>query len=346
MLRRIAWVAVGALLVLASLEVLFRFLPTSTSTGTGYYIDPDIWTYPPGRIFRTSFGWGLERAQLHRANNLGFIADHDFVADVRSIALVGDSYVEASMLPPSDRIGAQLERRIPGAPAYTMGGPGSSLLDYVERVRFAYERLETRTFVIVVERGDIIQSLCGSGNVHAKCLDPATLELSTQRMATDRRLVTNVLRESALAQYVFTNLRFSAANLAIKATAGFWPRATTASATPTDTKRRDRSIDAVVETFLNRLGPYRASRFVIVLGCNLNSLRVRPPPPSDLAMVRLAEAARTWGATVVDTEPLFRAQLDKGGLSLAVSPRDAHWNSLANHILGEAIAEKLGDSRR
>jgi len=341
MLRRIAWVVGGMLLVLIALEMLFRLLPTSTATRTGYYIDPDIWTYPPGHAFRTSFGWDLERAQRHRANNVGFMADRDFVADAHAIALIGDSYVESSMLGPSERIAAQLERRLRGSPVYAMGGPGSSLLDYAERVRFATERFGTKTFVIVVERGDVTQALCGSGNVHARCLDPATLEPRLQRIASDRRLLTNILRESALAQYVFSQLRFSVASLLTRATAGFMPRTTLPAPTKPDPVKQGRSIDAVVQTFLDRLEPYRAARFVLILGCNLESLRTRPSLPPDLAMVRLADAARAWGATVLETEPLFRAHLESGGLSLAVSPRDAHWNSLAIGIVTEATAEAL-----
>jgi len=140
-----------------------------------------------------------------------------------------------------------------------MGGPGSNLLDYVERVRLATERFETKTFVIVVERGDVVQALCGSGNIHAKCLDPATLEPRTQHIASDQRLLTNVLRESALAQYVFSQLRFSAANLLTRATAGFRPRIATPAPTPPDSSKQAHSIDAVVQAFNQLLAAAGAS---------------------------------------------------------------------------------------
>lgn len=351
-LRRLGHFLLGVVAVLVILELLFRILPTSTSTRTGYYIDPNIQTYPAHHAFRTSFGWDLERSQAQHANNLGFLAEHDFVPDPRAVALIGDSYVEASMLDMRQRLAAQLETRIGGAPVYAMGGPGSSLLDYVERIRFAHERFGSRTFVIVVERGDVMQALCGSGNVHAMCLDRSTLAPQTQRIASDRRPLTEWLRASALAQYLNSQLRVQADALLEKAIGGFRqvigsvrPRAATPAAARPDEGLRERQIDAVVDTFFARLQPYRDSRFVLVLGCDLNALRTRPAPPPEASIAQLGVAARSWGAAVVDTELLFRRHLEQGGLSLAVSPRDAHWNRIALGLVADEVGKRLAEPR-
>lgn len=335
MLRPLGWFVVGASAVLLLLEALLQILPTSTATRTGYYIDPNIQTYPPRHGFQTSFGWDLERPQYQRANNFGFVAEHDFTPEARAIALIGDSYVEASMLPMPQRLAAQLERRRPERPVYAMAGPGSSLLDYAERVRFASEKLAIKDFVIVVERGDVAQSVCGSGNVHAACLDAVTLSPKTERIAGDERWLTNLLRKSALAQYLFSQLRVNVQDLKGRAKQLFEARKapTVRSAIPGE---EERQADAVIRTFFQRLEPYKDSNFTFVLGCDLNALNGSSTAAPDVPRTRLIAAARAWGARVVDTEPIFRAHVQRGGLALGVSPRDAHWNPLAIRLVADA----------
>jgi hypothetical protein len=331
------WIVLGGAAVLVLLELMFRVLPTSTATRTGYYIDPNILTYPPGHSFRTSFGWDLERPQRHHANNFGFVAEHDFVPDPKAVALIGDSYVEASMLPPSQRIAAQLEQRWRGRPVYAFGGPGSSLLDYVERIRFADSKFAIREFVLVLERGDVIQSLCGSGNVHAACIDAATLAPRTERIPNDQRLLANLARQSALAQYLFTQLRFSVSALVGKARSLFVrkePAPPRAAPSPQQLER----IDAIVRTFIERLEPYKDRNITLVVGSDLNALKADRPAPPDPAKERLMAAARARGLRVIDTEPIFRTHMAQSPLSLAVSPRDGHWNGLAIGLVADAVA--------
>src|SRR5882672_9601140 len=165
----------GCLAALLALELLFRLLPTSTATRTGYHIDPLIITYAPHHEFTLSSGWSLSNAHRYRANNFGFLTSREFVPDPSAVALIGDSFVEASSLAEDERLGAQLERELSGRPVYTMGSPGSSLLDYAERMRFAHDRFGIVDFVLLVERGDVRQALCGSNNIQGPCLDPRTL---------------------------------------------------------------------------------------------------------------------------------------------------------------------------
>ena len=120
------WLA-GVLSVLLALELLCRVLPVSTSTETGYYTDPLILTYPARHRWVAATGWDLRNAQTLQANNLGYPADRDFVWNERAVALIGDSYVEASMLPAADRPGAQLERWLGPRPVYAMGAPGTAV---------------------------------------------------------------------------------------------------------------------------------------------------------------------------------------------------------------------------
>jgi hypothetical protein len=110
------------------------------------------------------------------------------------------------MLAEPDRLGGQLESLLAPQPVFVLGGPGTSLLDYAERARFARERFDVRHFVFVIERGDVRQTLCGSGNIHGPCLDRDTLEPRTETRPS-AGLGKHIFRESALAQYLFSQLK-------------------------------------------------------------------------------------------------------------------------------------------
>ncbi len=342
MLRPFALAAGGVAGFVLLLELLFRLLPVSTSTQTGYYFDPAILSYPAHHTFRTATGWDLRNPQTLRSNNLGFVADQDFVPDAQAIALIGDSYVEASMLPAAGRLGAQLAQALAGRRAvYAMGSPGTSLLDYAERVRFAHQRFGIRDFVLLMERGDLRQSLCGSGNVHSACLDPATLAPRTLTLPAPSPLK-QVLRHSALAQYLSGQLKVAPARLwqqafaGAAAPAGPEPGASTAAPAPL----QPQAVDTVTGVFLARIQAHVAGQLVVVL----DSPRPGSAPASAAERSerqRFMALLSAAGAVVVDTELLYRAHAAQSPLSLEVGPYDGHLNALGLQIIARAVAGVL-----
>ena len=130
----------GIIGALIASEILLRLLPVSTSTETGYYLTPSILTYPAHHPFVMATGWNLSNAQHHQSNNYGFLTHREFLPNANAVALIGDSYVEANMLTEDERLNTQLENKLKNRPVYAFGGPGSSLLDYSERARFAQQQ--------------------------------------------------------------------------------------------------------------------------------------------------------------------------------------------------------------
>ena len=88
------------------MDLVLRVLSVSTANMTGHDRDPDLLTYPPGHSWTVSTGWDSKNFQHLHANNWGFIANRDFLSNPLAVALVGDSYVESSMLDADARPGA------------------------------------------------------------------------------------------------------------------------------------------------------------------------------------------------------------------------------------------------
>ncbi|MFY7873118.1 MAG: hypothetical protein ACOVQL_12180 [Limnohabitans sp.] len=337
----------GLLCLVVALELAFRVLPVSTATLTGYYIDADLLTYPPGHSWKVATGWDLRNAQRLQANSHGFASHREFEPNPNAVALIGDSYVEASMLAAQDRPGAQLERQLGGRAVFPLGTPGTALLDYAQRIRYASEKLGVRDFAVLMEAGDARQSLCGSGNVVSRCLDAKTLQATVDRQrapGTAKRW----LRHSALAQYINSQLKFRPeafwCSLWIRQTpelqAAKSEQINRIPIRQVDVERSRQVIDAVLDRFFNEVSPYAKGRLVIAV----DGLRgVEPTPSSDGKFERayLISSLRERGATVVDLESVFGKHALASDRSLQVGPYDGHLNALGVELAMQAISAAL-----
>lgn len=349
-MKRILQMLLGALAMLVGVELLLQALPISTSTQTGYHVHPNILTNPPHHRWTMATGWDLRDVQHMHANNHGFAAEHDFQRDSHAIGLVGDSYVEAAMLPMAQRPAAQLERALGGQrPVYAMGGPGSSLLDYAERIRWAHETFGLRDFVVMMESTDAGQALCDSGNVHARCLDPERLTPVVQRRAPSGPLK-ELLRQSALAQYLVSQLKFSGERLT---SPDFWrsgaPDAHVTPPAPTGatgvaevvplTERQQRVIDAAMDAFLRDVTSLQGVRLVFAIDMNRRNLQAGVRRPDEGYHVE--QRLRAAGYPVVRGEPLYRAHQRQSPLRLDMGPHDGHLNAVGVRLLMTAAAKAV-----
>ena len=343
----------GFVALLLACELLFRLLPVSTATMTGYYIDAAIVTYPAGHHWTVSTGWDLRNVQRLVANNLGFVADGDFTPDKDAIGLVGDSYVEAGMLAKPDRPAKQLAQALGGRQAvYAFGGPGSALLDYAERIRYASQHLGVRDFVVMMEAGDVRQSLCGSGNVHSPCLDRDTLQPRNEPLA-EPLLAKRLLRRSALAQYIVGQLKVSLSRLpaqlfpagsAVHVADGPSPP-TAGGETPQQAARRAAMVQTVAQAFFDRIAPYAVGKLVVVIDGRRGRDDLRSDSAALAPLMRERDAfmaiASERGATVIDAEPLYLRHWQMSGRALSVGPHDGHLNREGVGLVMRATAEAM-----
>lgn len=348
-MTRAALVFVGAIVAtLAAAEILFRLLPVSTATQTGYYFDDDLLTYPAHHEWQVSTGWDLKNPQRLRSNNFGFAADRDFERDQGALALVGDSYVEASMLAASERPAAQLQSKLAGRRAvFAMGTPGTALLDYAQRMRWASQKLGVRDFVVWIEAGDARQAICGSGNVVSRCLDSATLEPRIERRQEPSRWH-RWARHSALAQYVFGQLKVDPRRLAQATFTRSTPEATANSSTPevrqapvdaeTLSPRARQVVDAVIAQFLVETAPFRNGRLLVVVDGRRDGRESSNAGPLDLERRYLIARLREVGLEVLDVEPIYSQHRSRSRLSLEVGPYDRHLNALGVRLVMDAVA--------
>jgi hypothetical protein len=342
LMRALPSLLLGVLAFLVGAELVFRVLPVATATQTDYHVDPLIRSYPPLHRWTAATGWDLRNVQRHEANNAGFLSRHAFVPDADAVGLVGDSYVEASMLPAPERLDALLEAALPAdRKVYALGSPGTSLLDYAERVRWAAQTYGLRDFVLLIEAGDVLQSLCGSGNNDGPCLDRQTLEPSIYRHPQASALK-EVARHSALAQYGFSQLKVSPQRLWRQAAQQAQPAQghdvgkpkARPEATPPVADLR--LVDAVARQFVQRVQPHLKGRLVVLLDADrIGSGRAAAE------RLHLARRLREAGFLVIDAEPIFAAHRNRSALGIEVGPYDRHLNAIGLALLAAPAAQAL-----
>jgi hypothetical protein len=344
MVRSAVSIGAGMVLVLLVLELVCRLLPVSTATRTGYTHDSLVRTYPAHHRFTVSTGWDLKNAQVLPANGQGFAAQHEFAANPLAVALIGDSHVEASALPPELRPAAQLEAEL-GARrlVYSLGAPGTSLLDFAETARLVAESFPVGRTVVVLSVGDIRQSLCGSGQIAGPCLDASTGRLEVERQLPASTLK-RIARQSALAQYVFSQLKVSPADLgpAALTTARALVPGGSAAPAAAGSKRNpptpgELQLEArIAELFFQRLRPHQRGPVVFVLHHGVDA-----PPEATTDIARFAERARAEGHAVVDLAFAYADHRRHSALSLTIGPYDRHLNALGTAILAREVASSL-----
>lgn len=347
MSRILAIVLVTFLGCLGIAEGIFRVLPVSTTTMIGYHVDPDVMTYPPRHAFTISTGWDLRNPQRIHANNWGFANHIDFVADEDAVALIGNSYVEASMLDPLDRPARRLQTELADRrPVYGLGSPGTALIEFPQRVRLAREKFGVRDFVIWADAGTALQSICSQGNVHSRCLDPTTLALRTEHQMPASALK-KAARHSALLQYVFAQLKVNVGQLT-RAALGHQAtqKSTLAAASATGPSDRAKArafeiIDSAVAQFFRDIEPWRGDARVLFI---IDGRRTAVAPANDLRDLErqhFIQELANRGVEVIDMEPVYRQHLHSSRLSLEVGPYDAHLNALGVQIVMQQVASRL-----
>lgn len=347
MRRKLLSFFAGIAVIVLLAEVAMRLLPVSTATMSGYHHDPDLITYPSHHQWRMAMGWDLRNPQTLTANNWGFAAEHDFVPDPNAIALVGDSYVEADMLDAAERPAQQLQTLLGGTrKVYAMGTQGTALLDYAQRIRVASEKFQVQDVVLLLERFDARQALCGSGNVVSRCLDAVTLKPRIERLPPPSPLA-RVARHSALAQYIMSQLRFKPAALVkaifTRSTPEDHPGSALSNEAPPNPDQIagvHRMVDAVVEEFFSSVAGLPLHRLVVVV----DGRRSGPPQKPELIdeeRAHLMQRLREHGAIVHDMEPLYAKHASTSSRSLDVGPYDRHLNTLGVRLAMSAAATSL-----
>jgi hypothetical protein len=348
-------VAITVIGFLAVAECVLRFLPVATPPLVVPVTQTDtVYHFTPNRSFVYSRDWDLTMANYGRTNNDGWVNKLDYREDdaLPLIAVIGDSYIEALMVPPDRTAQAHLSESLQGKfRVYSLAASGAPLSQYLVWATYAAREYKAKALIINVVSNDYDESHLSYSLqfpgfwIYA----PETSgELRLQLLELHVGAIRSLLKMSALARYLFLNLHVkeTLSNTqwlrpfvmgqhysAPKVYAGN----TDASSDPA---RIEESI-AAINAFFRDLPKYtglQPDRIIFTM----DGFRYPDAASAgkgsyfDIMRTVFRKTAETLGYEVIDMDPLFFADFRLHGGRFEY-PRDAHWNPAAHALVAKAI---------
>lgn len=356
-MRRRAWLAVssgfiGLASTVLGLELVLQFLPVASGLKTEPVTQArPVFHFHPDREVTVSHGWDLRHVNRLRINNAGFVNPIDYAPDATTplLAVIGDSYIEALILPPEQTLQARLARRVADrGRIYSFAASGAPLSQYLIWAEHASTRYGAGGAVFLVVGNDFDESLASYARqpgFHHFVEEGSTLGLRLTEYHP------HPLRElgyvSALGRYLLNNLGARSLPARLRARWRQWSEGDGAYVGNTDaTPAASRLADSrrAVDAFLDLL-PLRTAWTPAQVLFLLDGLRVYDEGTRARARrsyfgemrAYFIERARRQGFAVVDMDPIFAERHRADGSRFEFSD-DAHWNSLAHELAAEAVA--------
>lgn len=340
----------GIFLSLLILEAVVRFFPVYS----GLYAEPinaqqPVLRFAPNGEFTYSRGWNFHGINTGHINNFGFVNNQDYEQAAASplAAIIGDSYVEAAMVPFEKTLHGRLAKSVRGSGrVYSFGMSGAPLSQYLAWAIWAKNTFHPGLLVVTIVGNDFDESLIRYKNAQGfHYFDDSTEDMPLVRVDMKRGFQDEAIRlssVSALSRYIRQNLGLSAIVQRFRSPdavkyVGNVPASV-------ETERTERSKRAV-EVFLTRLSQETAipaSRIILVVDGMRSALyseeglqKAQGSYFDTMRRYLIAQAAQR-GYVVIDMQPRFIERHRATGERFEY-PDDGHWNEAGHAMAAEAI---------
>ena len=351
----------ACLVPLLGVELLLRVLPVHGHIRYAWVdAEQPIHRFEPDQEFTWSKDWNFSISNTVAVNNAGFVSDVDYRADAPGplLAVVGDSYVEAFMVPYRSTCAGRLATLLePAARVYSFGTSGAPLSQYLAYARHARDTYRPDGLVVVVIGNDYDESLreyeakSGRHQFVDRGAGGLTLERN-DRAYTAPSLRHRLEQRSALVRYLVYNLRVldSARRVRFRLAGAEDPRLFSEHTPARAVQSRVAASKRAVDAFLDLLPAYAGldpGRIVFVV----DGIRPHLYDGRALAAARgsfvdvmrryfLANADRA-GYETIDLQPRFISHYRRHRQRFEW-PHDGHWNALGHERCFEAVAGWAG----
>ena len=330
-------------------EAVLRLLPVSGSLQVQPVTERHpILHFAPNRDFVWSRNWNFSQVNSIHVNNAGFVNQQDYAVEdgAPAIAVIGDSFVEATIVPPGETLHARLADRFKGrARVMSFGASGAALSQYLVWADHARRVYRPAAMIFVVVGNDFDQSLMKykhAPGFHYFVEGPDGLKLS--RVNYDPGFWRRRLRHSALIRYLVLNVRIGRFASAIAKPADFIGNMP-AHLSETVVADAGRAVRAFLDQAPQAAGLSPEHIFFVVDG--LRAALYDAPAleqATNSYFVRLRKTfmdeANARGFTVIDLGPLFATAYARDGRRFEY-PDEGHWNGYTHGLAAQAAGAAL-----
>lgn len=351
--RRLLYACIGFGVVLAGLlifgEIACRLLPVNEGLRTQpVNAENPIHRFQPNRSSTWSRGWNFSIVNQVHVNNEGFVNDQDYAADGPRplMAVIGDSYIEAAMVPFHETVQGRLASSIGNrGRVYSFAASGAGLSQYLVWAEHARDKYQPDAFLFLNISNDFSESLYrlerSPGFHHFdKAPDGSVI---MRRVDYSPAPLRRMLRYSALATYLVTNVKVEAL-LKFQYLGGDdrrWAGNISRDASPELVADYEWAVRQFLDSLPKATG-LPPNRIMIAID-GIREAVYSPAEKTELELslwgrmrVHMREQATQRGFTVIDMQPVFESAFAKDHKRFEF-PTDSHWNGYAHGLLADAI---------
>lgn len=340
-------IALGFAIPLTLAEIALRFLPVSSGLrAMPVNAEQPVFRFEPNRAFTYSRDWNFALANRGRINNDGWINDRNYEksAEPDVIAVVGDSYVEALMVPTDETFHARLSSALNGQfRVYSFGASGAPLSQYLIWAQYATRNWDARALIINVVGNDFDESLAeykqGPGFWHYVADGQGGYALRRVDYRVGR--LAGIARNSALLRYLLFNLQILALPDRISAglSRGGRTEAFAGNVSANVDRQREMQSLGAIDAFLRDL-PRMSGLAPSRIAFTVDGFRTPNAVGADTYFGRMRAAfmtrARAQGFTVLDLDETFLPAFAQDGRSVEFE-NDGHWNAHGHALVARAL---------
>ncbi len=350
---RVLSLMIGLMGILVLLEVMLHILPVHEGTHRLPVNEKQpIVRFEPNRRFVWSQGWNFSIVNQVNVNNFGFVNDIDYQIEATDplLAFIGDSFVEALMVPFNQTCAGRVASEVAEkGRVYTFAVGGAPLSQYLAYARYARDTFHPESLVLVIIDNDYDESLLQyrwlPGNHHfARGSDG---EFVLERVDYEVSLLKKIFRNSALARYLMHNLKvvdtLQRVYRSLTSTESLPGDSTVGSV---DVQRIAESREAIDQFFalLPAYSGIEPGRIVFVMDgmrpqlYDEKSVTQTEGSYIDLMRRHFVAGAAAGGYELIDLHPVFTEDF-KQHREFFEYPHDAHWNPRGHRLCFEELAQ-------
>lgn len=341
----------SVLAMLIILEILFRVLPTNQGLlGMSVNQEHPIKRFLPNQKAIWSKGWNFSLVNHVSTNNVGFVNEHDYVRPKNGVrlAVIGDSYVEALMVPYAQTfhaiLAASLEEK---GTVYSFGASGAALSQYLTYAQYAHDEFEADGTIFNIVSNDFDESLCQYKDYPSfYCFEQHDGAFELKRHDWQPKRWTRLLRKSALCNYLVFNLNiFPLVERIRSRISPSSPQQYFQNTVRIASEERLSRARQAVDVFFSMLPAFSGTSPSQILFV-LDGMRAYIYAPAEFPDIQATyfyqireyflAAAKMRHYEVLDMQPVFEADFRMTGEHFEF-PADGHWNAHAHKVVAEAI---------
>ncbi len=308
------------------LELLMQLLPVKNDR---QFAANDI-TQPVIRGTASSIvepiDWKFSQTYRRKVNNYGFVDDNDYQPNSAPVAVIGDSYIQSSMLPHQDSLQGKLSSKIGNKlPVYSFGTPVYPLSGYLGTAEYVDREFKPKAYIFLLTKGDLIDSLDPQSGTYF--LDRPNGKLNFKPAKVFQGKV--ITGKSALYRYLNQQIYFNPQKIFSFLNRNPPPKPKQAITTYEQISRR------MLDLFATKT-KVTPKNTIFIIDSDREAIYNKSTPDRDeLSTFKRIGIER--GYTIVDTQDLFAQYYRRTNKKVDFMPTDFHWNAPGNQLVVDKI---------